>query len=80
MNTHFALLAIYGDVNIPLEKVLHGILRPKPQTRRRSREQAGIACACLSPGSNKSQWFMDAASWLRTSIRRRFRPSRSGEL
>lgn len=34
----------------PSGKVLHGILRPKPQTRRRSREQAGIARACLSPG------------------------------
>lgn len=59
-NTHFALLAKYGDTNIPLEKCCEyyfGIALKKALDYARSNE---LPVPVYRLGSQKSKWFVDA--------------------
>lgn len=59
-HTHFALLAKYGDTNIPLEKCCDdyfGIALKKALDYARSNE---LPVPVYRLGSQKSKWFVDA--------------------
>lgn len=60
MNTHFALLAIYGDVNIPLEKCCMEFFGLSPKRAAEAANKQALPVPAYRLGSNKSQWFMDA--------------------
>ncbi len=58
--THFAILAKYGDTNIPLEKCcddLFGISLKKALDYARTNE---LPVPVYRLGSQKSKWFVDA--------------------
>ncbi len=59
MNTHFALLAIYGDVNIPLEKCCMEFFGLSPKRAAEAANKQALPVPAYRLGSNKSQWFMD---------------------
>lgn len=61
MNTHFALLAIYGDVNIPLEKCCMEFFGLSPKSAAEAANKQALPVPAYRLGSNKSQWFMDAS-------------------
>ena len=60
MNTHFALLAIYGDVNIPLEKCCMEFFGLSPKRAAEAANKQALPVPAYRLGSNKSQWFMDS--------------------
>lgn len=60
MNTHFALLAIYGDVNIPLEKCCMELFGLSPKRAAEAANKQALPVPAYRLGSNKSQWFMDS--------------------
>ena len=60
MNTHFALLAIYGDVNIPLEKCCMEFFGLSPKKAGEAANRQALPVPAYRLGSNKSQWFMNA--------------------
>ena len=80
MNTQFALLAIYGDVNIPLEKCCMEFFGLSPKRAAEAAISRHCPCLLIAWGPTRASGLWMQASWLRISIRRRFRRSRSGEL
>lgn len=59
-HTHFAILAKYGDTNVPLEKCCEdyfGLALKKALEYARSNE---LPVPVYRLGSQKSQWFVDA--------------------
>jgi hypothetical protein len=60
MNTHFALLARFGDVNIPLDKCCEDFFALSPKKAAEAANKQGLPVPAFRLGSNKSQWFLDA--------------------
>ncbi len=59
-NTHFALLAKFGDVNIPLEKVCKDLfgIEPKKANERACLQDLPVPTYKL--GGKRSPWMIDA--------------------
>lgn len=60
MNTHFALLARYGDVNIPLEQCCEDFFSLSPKKAAEAANRQALPVPAFRLGSNKSKWFLDA--------------------
>ena len=54
MNTHFALLAIYGDVNIPLDKCCMEFFGLSPKRAAEAANKQALPVPAYRLGSNKS--------------------------
>ena len=60
MNTLFALFAIYGDVNIPLNQCCEEFFGLSPQKAAAAANRRGLPVPAYRLGSQKSPWFVDA--------------------
>ncbi len=60
MNTHLALLAIYDDVNISLEKCCMEFFGLSPKRAAEATNKQALPMPAYRLGSNKSPWLMDA--------------------
>ena len=60
MNTLFALLAIYGDVNIPLNQCCEEIFGLSPKKAGEAANRQGLPVPAYRLGSQRSPWFVDA--------------------
>lgn len=60
MNTLFALLAIYGGVNIPLDQCCEAFFALSPKKAAEAANRQALPIPAYRLGSQKNQWFLDA--------------------
>lgn len=59
-NTHFALLAKFGDVNIPLEKVCKDFFGMEPKKANERACLQDLPVPAYKLGGQRSPWLIDA--------------------
>lgn len=60
MNTIFALLAKFGDVNIPLEKISKDFFGMEPKKANERACLQGLPIPAYKLGGQRSPWLVDA--------------------
>ena len=60
MNTHFALLAKFGDVNIPLDKVCKDFFGMEPRKANERACRQDLPVPTFKLGGSRSPWLVDA--------------------